>query len=308
MATSRAHDGRMLIGYHQFNFLTYLIHRASPTIITSSLRCCTNRIFHLSRRYPCLFRIWGWVISVGENVTSNSLGFPHGFSDGRPVIHRWVVFCRSLERNSPASAPPRCVCECGVDMVIWPRKRVACLFRHQGESCYCPGVVNFIGSTEVMVRVLTGGLKLFDINACVDVREESIGLSKRIPAMRIVERTVSVTCYRQFEIVYSDWTAMLPVIGSDLFWTAYDGFVPDSYGDPKSESRLSTRIGGVSKVRPSSVPHSKEASGTSTRLMTCTSLPILKDRLPVIVSFFFARNSVPTSILYCLPVKRTFLF
>lgn len=64
--------------------------------------------------------------------------------------------------------------------------------------------MNFIGSTEVMVRVLTGGLKLFDINACVDVREESIGLSKRIPAMRIVERTVSVTCYRQFEIVYSD--------------------------------------------------------------------------------------------------------
>lgn len=50
----------------------------------------------------------------------------------------------------------------------------------------------------------TGGLKLSDINACVDVREESIGQSKRIRAMRIVERTVSVTYYRQFEIVYSD--------------------------------------------------------------------------------------------------------
>ncbi|WVO20461.1 uncharacterized protein IAS62_001758 [Cryptococcus decagattii] len=98
----------------------------------------------------------------------------------------------------------------------------------------------------------------------------SIGQSKRIRAMRIVERTVSVTYYRQFEIVYT-----------------YDGFVPDSYGDPKSESRLSTRIGGVSKVWPSSVPHAKEASGTSTRLMTCTSLPILKDRLPVIRTFLF---------------------
>lgn len=50
----------------------------------------------------------------------------------------------------------------------------------------------------------TGGLKLFDINACVDVREESIGQSRRIPAMRTVERTVSVTYYRQFEKVYSD--------------------------------------------------------------------------------------------------------
>lgn len=53
-------------------------------------------------------------------------------------------------------------------------------------------------------RVPTDGLKLFDINACVDVCEESIGPSRRIPAMRIVERTVSVTYYRQFEIVYSD--------------------------------------------------------------------------------------------------------
>lgn len=75
----------------------------------------------------------------------------------------------------------------------------------RGESCYCPGVVNFIGSTGgSWFRVPTGGLKLFDINACVDVREESIGQSRRIPAMRIVERTVSVTYYRQFEIVYSD--------------------------------------------------------------------------------------------------------
>lgn len=42
---------------------------------------------HLPRRYPCLFRVWGSVISVGRGFPSESLGFPMGSS----MDYRWLT-------------------------------------------------------------------------------------------------------------------------------------------------------------------------------------------------------------------------
>lgn len=120
----------MLIGYHQFNFLTYLIHRASPTIITSSLRCCTNRIFSSFtaisvpvpdmrmgdfswwKCYVQLTRVPAWVLrwTAGDSQMSSVLPFFRaqftGFSTPSLCLWVWGWHGHLTKKTRCMSIPP----------------------------------------------------------------------------------------------------------------------------------------------------------------------------------------------------------